>query len=177
MGASKQTFIEQREIDDLNFAEQLAFEEKGEKCSTVQLGLNAMPELIDLEIQDFDLGNISSLDLALKFRVYSEVFKSLSEKMDEWIKENRISISDEADKYPEGYKGFKVKLQSRTTMNFKNIQIWEDLEKAKKDFEDKSKLAFALVQKGGLNVDENGEIIPLPESTTTTFIKFDKVKK
>lgn len=177
MGANKNLFMGQREIDELNFAEQLAFEEKGEKLSTVQLGLNAMPELIDLEIKEFDNGNISSLDLALKFRGYSEVFKSLSEKMDEWTKENRVSISDEADKYPEGYHGYKVVLQSRETASFKNIAKWQELEKAKKDFEARSKLALKMVQKGGLNVDENGEEIPLPEITTTSFIKFDRVKK
>lgn len=34
-----------------------------------------------------------------------------------------------------------------------------------------------MVQKGGLNVDESGEEIPLPEITTTSFIKFDRIKK
>lgn len=177
MGVSKQSFMDQREIEELNFAEQLNFEEKGERLSTVQLGLNAMPELINLEIQEFENGDISSLDLALKFRGYSDVFKSLSEKMDEWIKENRISISDEADKYPEGYHGYKVALQTRETSSFKNIPQWIALEQAKKDFEARSKLALKMVQKGGLNVDESGEEIPLPEVTTTSFIKFDRVKK
>ena len=93
-----------------------------------------MPGLIDLEIKEFQDGNISSLDLALKFRGYSEVFKSLSEKMDEWIKENKMSISHEADKYPEGYHGYKVVLQSRETSSFKNIPQWVALEDAKKRF-------------------------------------------
>lgn len=177
MGASKQSFMEQREIDELNFAEQLAFEEKGEKLSTVQLGLNAMPELIDLEIQEFENGDISSLDLAIKFRGYMDKFKSLSEKMDEWIVEKRISISDEADKYPDGYHGYKISLQQRETPNYKHIGKWIELEKAKKEFEEKCKLAYKLVQKGGLNVDESGEEIPLPVIKTTSFIKFDTVKK
>ena len=102
MGANKDLFMDERERDQLSFAESLEFQERNEKVSEVKTGLNAMPELIDLEIKEFQDGNISSLDLALKFRGYSEVFKSLSEKMDEWIKENRISISHEADKYPEG---------------------------------------------------------------------------
>lgn len=175
MGASKELFMEER--DQLNFAESLEFQYRNEKKSEVKNGLNAMPELIEMEIKEFEDGNISSLDLALKFRGYSEIFKSLSEKMDEWTKENRISISDEADKYPEGYKGYKVILQSRETINFKNIPKWQELEKAKKDFEARSKLALKMVQNGGLNVDENGEEIPLPQITTTSFIKFDKVKK
>lgn len=177
MGASKQSFMDQREIEELNFAEQLAFEEKGEKLSIVQLGLNAMPELIDLEIEEFENGDISSLDLAIKFRGYMEKFKTLSEKMDEWIVEKRISIADEADKYPEGYHGYKISLQSRETPNYKHIAKWIELEKAKKDFEEKCKLAFKLVQKGGLNIDEDGEEIPLPVIKTTSFIKFDTVKK
>ena len=177
MGANKNLFMDEREREQLNFADSLEFQERNEKVSEVKTGLNAMPELIDLEIKEFQDGNISSLDLALKFRGYSEVFKSLSEKMDEWIKENRISISDEADKYPEGYHGYKVVLQTRETSSFKNIPQWIALEHAKKDFEARSKLALKMVQKGSLNVDESGEVIPLPEITTTSFLKFDRVKK
>lgn len=177
MGANKNLFMDEREREQLSFAESLEFQERKEKVSEVKTGLNAMPKLLDLEIKEFEAGNISSLDLALKFRGYSEVFKSLNEKMDEWTKENRISISDEADKYPEGYQGYKISLQSRETPNYKHIAKWIELEKAKKDFEEKCKLAFKLVQKGGLNVDESGEEIPLPVVKTTSFIKFDTVKK
>lgn len=175
MGTSKNIFMQDRE--EMNFAEQLEFQDRNEKKSQVSEGLNAMPELIELEIKEFEDGNISSLDLALKFRGYTDNLKAQIEKMDEWIKENRISISDEADKYPTGYKGYKVVLQTRETSSFKNIPQWIALEQAKKDFESKSKLALKMVQKGGLNVDESGEEIPLPEITTTSFVKFDRVKK
>lgn len=134
MGANKDLFMDEREREQLSFAESLEFQERNEKVSEVKMGLNAMPGLIDLEIKEFQDGNISSLDLALKFRGYSEVFKSLSEKMDEWIKENKMSISHEADKYPEGYHGYKVVLQSRETSSFKNIPQWVALEDAKKRF-------------------------------------------
>lgn len=177
MGANKNLFMDEREKEQMNFAESLEFQDRNEKKSEVKNGLNAMPELIEMEIKEFEDGNISSLDLALKFHGYSEIFKSLSEKIDEWTKENRISISNESEKYPEGYHGYKVVLQSRETASFKNIPKWQELEKAKKDFETRSKLALKMVQKGGLNVDENGEEIPLPEITTTSFIKLDRVKK
>ena len=60
--------------------------------------------------------------------------------------------------------------------SFKNIDEWVKLEKAKKDFEAKSIAALNMVRKGGLNVDENGEDIPLPEITSTSFILFSKLK-
>ena len=52
----------------------------------------------------------------------------------------------------------------------------ECFRKCKKEFEQKSKLAFQLVKKGGLNVDENGEEIPLPEVKVSSFIKMEKLK-
>ena len=176
MGANKNDFMSDREAEELNFAEQLRFEEKSDAIASVKSGLNAMPELIEFEILEFENGNISALDLALKFRGYTDNLKSQIEKMDNWIKENKLYISDESEKYPEGYHGYKVVLQTRETKSFKNIDEWVKLEKAKKDFEAKSIAALNMVRKGGLNVDENGEYIPLPEITSTSFILFSKLK-
>lgn len=177
MGATKNDFMQDREAETLNFAEELRFEEKSEAILEVKSGLNAIPKLIEFEIEEFENGGISSLDLALKFRGYSENLKAQIEKMDEWVKENKHSISDESEKYPEGYHGYKVVLQTRETKSFKNIPAWLALEQSKKEFEAKSVAALNMVRKGGLNVDENGEEIPLPEITVSSFIKFDKIKK
>ena len=59
MGANKDLFMDERERDQLSFAESLEFQERNEKVSEVKTGLNAMPELIDLEIKEFQDGNIS----------------------------------------------------------------------------------------------------------------------
>ena len=121
-------------------------------------------------------GNISALDLAVKFKEEISFLEHLSNQRKTWIDENLESVSNEADNYNNEHKGFKITLQSRETLNFKSIPQWNALENAKKEFEQKSKLAWQLVKKGGLNVDENGEEIPLPEVKVSSFIKMEKLK-
>ena len=124
----------------------------------------------------YENGNISALDVAVKFKEEISFLEHLSNQRKTWIDENLESISNEADNYNNEYKGFKITLQSRETLNFKSIPQWNVLENAKKEFEQKSKLAWQLVKKGGLNVDENGEEIPLPEVKVSSFIKMEKLK-
>ena len=100
----------------------------------------------------------------------------LTNQRKKWLDENLESVSNEADNYNNEYKGYKVTLQTRETLNFKSIPQWNVLENAKKEFEQKSKLALNLVRKGGLNVDENGEEIPLPEVKVSSFIEMEKLK-
>lgn len=124
----------------------------------------------------YENGNISALDVAVKFKEEMSFLEHLSNQRKTWIDENLESVSNEADNYNNVYKGFKITLQSRETLNFKSIPQWNVLENAKKEFEQKSKLAWQLVKKGGLNVDENGEEIPLPEVKVSSFIKMEKLK-
>ena len=124
----------------------------------------------------YDNGDIDALETAILMRKDYERLEIQMNMRKQWIEENKESIDEEASKYPEGYKGYKIVMQSRTTLNFKSIPEWIKLENAKKEFEAKSKLAFQLVKKGGLNVDESGEEIPLPEENISSFIKFDKLK-
>ena len=124
----------------------------------------------------YENGNISALDVAVKFKDEMSFLEHLTNQRKTWIDENLESVSNEADNYNNEYKGYKVNLQTRETLNFKSIPQWNVLENAKKEFEQKSKLAFQLVRKGGLNVDENGEEIPLPEVKVSSFIKMEKLK-
>lgn len=124
----------------------------------------------------YENGNISALDVAVKFKEEMSFLEHLSNQRKTWIDENLESVSNEADNYNNEYKGYKVTLHSRETLNFKSIPQWNVLENAKKEFEQKSKLALQLVKKGGLNVDENGEEIPLPEVKVSSFIKMEKLK-
>ena len=124
----------------------------------------------------YENGNISALDVAVKFKDEMSFLEHLTNQRKTWIDENLESVSNEADNYNNEYKGYKVNLQTRETLNFKSIPQWNALENAKKEFEQKSKLAFQLVRKGGLNVDENGEEIPLPEVKVSSFIKMEKLK-
>lgn len=164
MGANKNDFMNDRESE--------LYEVKTSK-------LNPFEQLSDTFIKQadkYDNGDCDALETAILMRKYYERLEEQMNMRKQWIEENKDSIDEEAIKYPEGYKGYKIILQSRSTMNFKNIPEWMKLENAKKEFEAKSKAALKMVEKGGLNVDADGQEIPLPEINTTSFIKFDKLK-
>ena len=129
------------------------------------------------QMDDYEDGNIDALETAIKMRQDYERLELQMNLRKTWMDENKESIENESSKYPEGYKGYKVTIQTKSTPSFKNIPEWIELEKNKKDFEAKSKLALQMVNKGGLNVDADGSIIPLPEVNVTSFVKFDKLKK
>ena len=122
-------------------------------------------------------GDISAIELAVKFKEEQNYLEQLANERKTWLNENLDSITDEAEMYQNEYKGYKITKQTRETLNFKNIPQWLQFEEQKKEFEAKSKLALQLVKKGGLNVDENGEEIPLPEVNISSFIKMEKLKK
>ena len=158
MGASKNQFMEQRESEiysDGNVFEQLS-------------------DTFLHQLDEYEAGNIDALETAIRMRKDYERLEIQMNMRKNWIDEQKNEIENESDKYPEGYKGYKITKQTRETKSFKNIAEWLKLEKAKKGFEAKSIAALNMVRKGGLNVDENGEEIELPEITTTSFIKFDK---
>ena len=133
-------------------------------------------EKFEKEMQEYEDGNIDALETAVKMRKDYERLEVQMNLRKAWLDENKESIESEASKHPEGFKGYKVVMQTRPSYDFKNIDEWKVLEKAKKDFEAKSKAALLMVQKGGLNVDADGAEIPLPEVKNTSFLKFDKTK-
>lgn len=162
MGKSKNDFMFDRESEFYEPIRNSPFEVLSDKFVT--------------EMQEYEDGNIDALETAIKMRKDYERLEMQMNMRKTWLDENKESIESEASKYPEGFKGYKVGLQTRETKSFKNVAEWVKLEQAKKDFEAKSIAALNMVRKGGLNVDENGEEIPLPEITVTSFLKFDKVK-
>ena len=162
MGRSKEIFMNDREaefysVEKLNVFEQLS-------------------DTFLKQVDEYEAGNVDALETAVKMRKDYERLEIQMNLRKTWIDEQKNEIENEADKYPDGYKGYKITKQTRETRSFKNIAEWLRLEKAKKDFEAKSIAALNMVRKGGLNVDENGEEIPLPEINITSYIKFDKLK-
>ena len=164
MGANKNEFISDKERELYEFPTYKS---------------NPYDQLSDTFLKQadkYDNGDIDALETAILMRKDYERLEIQMNMRKQWIEENKESIDEEASKYPEGYKGYKIVMQSRSTSSFKNIPEWIKLENAKKEFEAKSKAALKMVEKGGLNVDADGQEIPLPEITTTSFLKFDKLK-
>ena len=166
MGANKNLFMQDREEELFGFEERTGFIDPYQLIS----------DQFVTDAQEYEDGNLSALEVALKMRKDYEKLETLMNFRKTWIDENKEAIENESSKYPEGYKGYKVVMQTRTTLNFKNIDEWQKLENATKDFETKSKAALLMVQKGGLNVDADGAEIPLPEVSVSSFLKFDKAK-
>lgn len=162
MGANKNDFMNDMESELYEPIRNNPFETLADKFVT--------------EMQEYEDGNVDALETAIKMRKDYERLEIQMNLRKTWLDENKESIESEASKYPEGFKGYKVVMQTRPSYDFKNIDEWKVLEKAKKDFEAKSKAALLMVQKGGLNVDADGAEIPLPEVKNTSFLKFDKTK-
>ena len=127
-------------------------------------------------IEAYENGDVSALDVAVQFKKDMLMYEYLTELRKDWIDENKDAIDNESEKWGGEYGGFKITKQYRETLSFKHIPEWSDLEAQKKEVEKLSKLALQMVRKGGLNVDENGEEIPLPEIKSTSFVKFEKLK-
>lgn len=126
---------------------------------------------------DVEKGDLSPLGVAVQFKNEMDYLNKLSEDRKNWLNENVDIITDEAEGYgKEGYQGLVFTKQTKSTPSFKHIPDWIEAENRKKDIEAKSKTAWLMVQKGGLNVDENGVEIPLPEFKYTSFIKSEKSK-
>ena len=166
MGANKNLFMQDREEEFFGFEERTGFIDPYQLIS----------DQFVTDAQEYEDGNLSALEVALKMRKDYEKLEIQMNLRKTWFDENKEAIENESSKYPEGYKGYKVVMQTRPSYDFKNIDEWKVLEKAKKDFEAKSKAALLMVQKGGLNVDADGAEIPLPEVKITSFLKFDKAK-
>lgn len=128
--------------------------------------------------QQVEDGDLSPIDCAVTFKEEMDFLTTLAEERKVWLNENVDSITNEAAEYgKDGYKGFVFTKQYKETPSFKHIAAWNQAENAKKAIETKSKLAWKMVQNGGLNVDENGEEIPLPEIKVTSYIKAERSKR
>ena len=127
--------------------------------------------------QQVENGDLSPLGVAVEFKKEMDFLNQLADERKSWLNENVDAITDEAESYgKQGYCGLVFTKQTKATASYKHIPAWIEAEKTKKEIEVKSKTAWMMVQKGGLNVDENGEEIPLPEYTYSSFIKSEKAK-
>lgn len=127
--------------------------------------------------QEVEEGNLSPIEAAVSFKEEMDYLNQLAEDRKTWLNENVDAITNEAGQYgKDGYKGIIFTKMYRETPSFNHIPDWSKAEKQMKAIEARSKLAYKMVQNGGLNVDDNGEVIPLPEIKVSTFIKAEKIK-
>lgn len=126
----------------------------------------------------YDAGDINAADAWLDMKSEIDFFEAKIKERKEWGDTHRHAISDEFEKYgKDGYNGYKATVQTRTTLSYKSIPQWSELDSARKEVEAKAKLALQMQQKGLEPIDgSTGELLPLPDVTVTHFLKTDKVK-
>ena len=129
-------------------------------------------------VKQFDDGDISVLDALVNLEEYRNGLEDSLAIIKAFKDENLDSIEYSSKEYNGEFKGYKIEVRSGGQMYiFKNIPEWQDLEKKRKDFEEKSKAALQASLKGIQTADEDGVEIPLPEvSYRKSSVVMKKVK-
>ena len=176
MGKSKELFMQDREEE--SFASQLSRDEAASYQADLRAGFTALSNRFEYDVDQYEAGNISAIDLAVKFKNEIEIMEAQVKNRKAWLDETKREIASEADGYgKDGYKGLVFSIQTRTTPNYKNIDAWVNAEKTKKEIEAKAKLALQLIEKGVEPLDvTTGELLPIPEVSVTSYLKTDKAK-
>ena len=176
MGKSKDLFMQDREEE--SFASQLLTDDATSYQADLRAGFTALSNRFEYDVDQYESGNISAIDLAVKFKNEIDVMTTQIENRKSWLDKAKREIANEADQYGKsGYKGLVFTIQTRSTNSYKNIDAWANAEKTKKEIEAKAKLALQLIEKGIEPVDANtGELLPVPDVTVTSYLKTDKAK-
>ena len=176
MGASKNDFINDREEE--SFASQLLSDDAASYQADLMAGFTALSNRFEYDIDQYVNGNISALDLAVKFKNEMDIMTIQIENRKAWLDEYKSTIAGESEGYGKsGYKGLIFTVQIRSTPSYKNIDSWVKADDLKKQIEAKAKLALQLMEKGIEPVDaQTGELLPVPEVKISSFLKTDKLK-
>ena len=139
-----------------------------------------MQDSIEKIISKVENGEGVILDSFLELREFKPLLEGLLSNIKDFEKKYSTEIFNESIDYPEGYKGFDIKLVTgRKTFSFKNISEWNDLDTAKKDLEKKYKSLFAVYQSTNERpMSEEGVVYDLPDiNYTSDYFKITKSKK
>lgn len=130
------------------------------------------------QIQEVEAGDLSPLDLAVKFAKEREELAQLDTMRKDWLTENLDSILTEADNYgKDGYKGLKFSNTSRPQYDYSTNPKHEQLKGELKTIEDQMKTAYLNTGKNLINATFDGEEIILPKVTyTKPSLKTEKIK-
>ena len=114
--------------------------------------------------QKVEDGEMPILEAVLAFRGQKKECEAYIEAVKSFEQEHEEQILSQIS-YNEGcYRGarFEVRNGGRT-FNYKGIKEWQIASENLKEIEEKYKQAFISKEKGLLPVDENGELLDLPE--------------
>ena len=113
--------------------------------------------------ENVENGEISTLDLAVRFTKERAELQHLDTMRKEWLSENLESILNEAELHgKEGYRGYLFSETSIPKYDYSTSEEWVSLNKKIKDLEDLMKTAWKNTGKNIANATLDGEEIPLP---------------
>ena len=109
---------------------------------------------------NYEQGNITALDAALEMRAHKTELETLIAISSDFEQRYQQEIANEAAQYPEGYKGYEIKLvNGRKMFSFKGISEHEQAQSELKKIEEAHKLAWESYQKGNQpTIEENGKL-------------------
>lgn len=162
MGKSKNDFMNDREaefysVESINVFEQLS-------------------DTFLHQVDEYEAGNVDALETAVRMRKDYEKLEVQMNMRKSWIDEQKNEIESEADKYPEGYNGYKIGTHTSAKYDYKGIPEWVELKAKLTAIETNAKETLKAVEKGQIVVDKDGcEVIPAKVNRTYS-VKFDKLK-
>ena len=109
-------------------------------------------------------GEMPILEAVLTFRGRKKECEAYIEAVKAFEQEHEEQILTQIEYNAGSYKGAKFEVRSGgRTFNFKGIREWQIAADNLKEIEDKYKQAFISKEKGLIPVDDNGELLDLPE--------------
>lgn len=131
------------------------------------------------QIEQYESGNLSAIELAVKFSKEREELARLDQVRKDWQTENLEAILNEADQYgKDGYRGYRFSNTSRPQYDYSTNEEWCELKDKMKNIEDQMKTAYLGTGKNMINVDFDGVEIALPKVTyTKPSLKSEKIKR
>ena len=147
--------------------------------ATKQIAIQMQDDLMQ-QINDAEIGNINHLDTFLNLRDARFLLQQSMDLIKSYEQDNRDYIMNEANDYPEGYKGFTFKeVNGRTMFSYKEIPQWKQAKKDLSEIESLYKTAFQQKLKGMQTVTNDGELIDIfPDvSYAKNSIRLTKVKR
>lgn len=172
MGRSKDLFMQDRESDIFETENPFFNEPKKSHSDPFESLNNAFIS----QMEDYEDGNVDALETAIKMRKDYERLEIQMNLRKTWFEENKESINNEADKYPAGFKGYKIGTHTSTKYDYKNIPEWVNLKAKLTEIESNAKETLKAVEKGKTVVDEDGCVLIPAKVNRTYSVKFDKVK-
>lgn len=129
------------------------------------------------EINNYENGNSEILNTIISLRESQHFCDEISQNIKDFESENIEKIENSAKDYNWEFKGFSIKvIQERKTFDFSNIPEIKEKELDLKNTKTKYQTAWEQRQKDINSVDDNGELLQVPEvKYSKSYLQMKKI--